>query len=119
VIAIRVTGMIAGCELDDLLPVFDVDEPPDDGDQTIETEADFDIAYLAGELRAWQRRGGTEEAFRAILRDEWPLYAECAFPEAMKTYVLEQEAQALIELGVAEPVDVGEIEDALECWGLA
>jgi hypothetical protein len=115
VVVLAITGMVAGFETGEYIPVFDVGAPADD--QVIETEADFEIHDLAEKLRDFRKRGGTEEGFRELLAERWPSYANVAFPDR-KAWLYRQEAEALVELGIAEPVVMGEIEDALEAWGL-
>lgn len=114
--AVRITGgMVDEFEEGQLVPVFD--EPPPDADDVIRSEADFDIAALARDLRQWRKGGGSEDDFRETLREAWPLYADVAFPDR-RGWLLQEHAQALVELGVAETVEMGSIEDALEAWGL-
>jgi len=113
--AIRITSaMCDDFELDQVVPVFA--EPPND-DDIVRSEADFDIAALAVELRQWRKHGWTEDEFREVLREHLPIYADVEFP-ALRSWLTEEHAQALVELGVAEPIVMGELEDALEAWGM-
>ncbi len=108
-LVVRITGMASEFRVGDLVPVFD-EVPVADDEQLIETEADFDIHHLAAQLRAWTRRGRSEDEFRTILREHWPSYADVAFPDR-KAWLYTEEAEALIELGVAEPVTLDTIDD--------
>jgi hypothetical protein len=113
---VRITGMVV--DFEEGAYVIVLDEPPArQDDQLIESSADFDIHRLANELRHFKKRGGTEEQFRALLAETWPVYAQVAFP-GRKTFLYHQEAEALVQLGVAEWASIGTIEEALEAWGL-
>lgn len=106
---LRITGLVCDFDEGQLVPVYD--DPPDD-EAVIETEADAEIAGLTAAFRR-AVAAGSEEAFRSALH----LYRDVEFPDG-KTWLLREEADALVELGVAEPVTMGAIEDALAAWGL-
>jgi hypothetical protein len=114
-VAVRITAaMVDDFQMEQLVPVFDT--PPDDG-QVIYTTNDFDIQALAVELRHWRRAGWDEQDFREAVRSVWPHLADVEFPDR-RSWLDVEEAQALIELGVAEAVSADGAEAALEAWGI-
>jgi hypothetical protein len=113
---VRITGMVAGFEHGELVGVYGGDAPEDD--TVIRSEADFDLSALALERRRWLKGGRTDDQFREALRrsDSWAsTYADVKFP-APRRWLHRSEAEALVELGVAEAVEMGSIEDALAAW---
>ena len=78
-----------------------------------------DLPFLSGWLRFLESMGGTEEDFREILResDEFAVYAEADFEDERRVLTF-GEATALVELGLAEPVDLdlGDLEAEVEEW---
>ncbi len=83
--------------------------------------AGTDLAYLAAQLRCLQSRGVSEQTFRRLLRrsEHYARYVDADFPPARETLTF-GEAEALIRLGYAEPVepDLDAVEDHVARWSL-
>ncbi len=78
-----------------------------------------DVPFLAGWLGFLESIGGCEDDFRALLResDEFSEYAEADFGDARRV-VTYGEALALVELGLADPIepDLSELEVEVQSW---
>lgn len=107
---VRVHGVRAG--RDGIVPVVAA-LPPE-----VQKQAE-DVPFLAGWLRFLEGIGGSEEDFRAMLREseEFAEYADTDFGKD-RAVVTFGEAVALIELGLADPVepDLSELEAHVESW---
>ncbi len=96
-----------------------LDDGLEDDNFVIRSTADFDIAVLAVDLRAWVKADPEqgEEHFREAVRDAGLLYADVVFP-GRRGWLDWSQAYALVEEGFAEWVahrdEALELEQALE-----
>ncbi len=107
---VNVHGLRAGT--DGTVPVVAALEPD------VQKKAE-DLPFLAGWLRFLEKIGGSEDDFRAMLResDQFAAYADADLGEE-RDVLTYGEALALIELGLADAVepDFRELEAEVEAW---
>ena len=78
-----------------------------------------DLPFLCGWLRFLESIGGTEDDFRGMLRDsdQFADFADADFTDE-RTVVTFGEAVALVELGLADPIepDLARLEAEVDAW---